>query len=335
MAPRPGASWRPLAASGWAPVRTAPRAHPELQALAALREAEPGKGRGGRGGGAGPARTRVQPAPSGYHRRRGGSSRPATRWRSSPTATSSARGSSTTPPSELARIKGLQSAEVLRRMPEASEEAVHRDYFVLDVSPARLSLAGDRAGTVGAARGPRRARCRASVEREGDHVVLADQHRHLDQLDVGVASLQRGPGCRRIWRRCHGARRPPAEARLRDRSIRRPPVPRPLAPPSRAPWPGPVRCERADPYSYDERQRTAVRRIRSSPVGGRELPSREQVAAEWEPTAEEVRMAGQRAEDVVAPQGVRPRPGGSASRIRAMSSGHSASGRGSMRRAVT
>ncbi len=32
---------------------------------------------------------------------------------------------------ELGRIKGLRSAEVLERMPNASEEAVHRDYFVL------------------------------------------------------------------------------------------------------------------------------------------------------------------------------------------------------------
>jgi glutamate 5-kinase len=32
---------------------------------------------------------------------------------------------------ELARIKGLKSAEVLERMPNASEEAVHRNYFVL------------------------------------------------------------------------------------------------------------------------------------------------------------------------------------------------------------
>ena len=32
---------------------------------------------------------------------------------------------------ELARIKGMRSVEVLERMPHASEEAVHRDYFVL------------------------------------------------------------------------------------------------------------------------------------------------------------------------------------------------------------
>jgi glutamate 5-kinase len=32
---------------------------------------------------------------------------------------------------ELARIKGLKSAQVLELMPNASEEAVHRDYFVL------------------------------------------------------------------------------------------------------------------------------------------------------------------------------------------------------------
>jgi glutamate 5-kinase len=33
--------------------------------------------------------------------------------------------------SELARIKGMQSAEVAERLPEAAEEAVHRNYFVL------------------------------------------------------------------------------------------------------------------------------------------------------------------------------------------------------------
>jgi glutamate 5-kinase len=32
---------------------------------------------------------------------------------------------------ELGRIKGMKSSEVLERMPNASEEAVHRDYFVL------------------------------------------------------------------------------------------------------------------------------------------------------------------------------------------------------------
>jgi len=32
---------------------------------------------------------------------------------------------------ELGRIKGLKSAQVLERMPNAAEEAVHRDYFVL------------------------------------------------------------------------------------------------------------------------------------------------------------------------------------------------------------
>jgi glutamate 5-kinase len=32
---------------------------------------------------------------------------------------------------ELTRVKGMRSAEVLERMPDAAEEAVHRDYFVL------------------------------------------------------------------------------------------------------------------------------------------------------------------------------------------------------------
>ena len=59
------------------------------------------------------------------------SSRPATRSRWCATARWSARGSSTTRAGELGRIKGLKSAQVLERMPNASEEAVHRDYFVL------------------------------------------------------------------------------------------------------------------------------------------------------------------------------------------------------------
>ena len=33
---------------------------------------------------------------------------------------------------ELRRIKGMKTAEVRRLMPRGSEEAVHRDYFVLD-----------------------------------------------------------------------------------------------------------------------------------------------------------------------------------------------------------
>jgi glutamate 5-kinase len=33
---------------------------------------------------------------------------------------------------ELRRIKGMKTAEVRRVMPRGSEEAVHRDYFVLD-----------------------------------------------------------------------------------------------------------------------------------------------------------------------------------------------------------
>jgi glutamate 5-kinase len=33
---------------------------------------------------------------------------------------------------ELRRVKGLQSEEVRRLLPRAVEEAVHRDYFVLD-----------------------------------------------------------------------------------------------------------------------------------------------------------------------------------------------------------
>ena len=38
---------------------------------------------------------------------------------------------------ELGRIKGMRSPEVLERMPNASEEAVHRDHFVLDLTGSR------------------------------------------------------------------------------------------------------------------------------------------------------------------------------------------------------
>jgi glutamate 5-kinase len=34
--------------------------------------------------------------------------------------------------SELQRVKGMKSAEVRELLPRATEEAVHRDYFVLD-----------------------------------------------------------------------------------------------------------------------------------------------------------------------------------------------------------
>jgi glutamate 5-kinase len=33
---------------------------------------------------------------------------------------------------ELGRVKGLKSAQVREIMPRATDEAVHRDYFVLD-----------------------------------------------------------------------------------------------------------------------------------------------------------------------------------------------------------
>ncbi len=59
------------------------------------------------------------------------SSTRATRSRSRSTASSSARGSATTPAVELRRVRGLKSADVRERLPRATEEAVHRDYFVL------------------------------------------------------------------------------------------------------------------------------------------------------------------------------------------------------------
>ena len=59
-------------------------------------------------------------------------SRRATLWRCpADRRVRSARASSTTRPTSCGRIKGMKSAEVQRLLPRASEEAVHRDYFVL------------------------------------------------------------------------------------------------------------------------------------------------------------------------------------------------------------
>ena len=111
-------------------LQAAPGAHPELQAVAPLREAEPGKGGGRRGRGAGAARARLQPAAGRDHQIEG------------EFAAGDAvevvcdgevvgKGIVNYSAAELGRIRGLKSAQVLERMPNAAEEAVHRDYFVL------------------------------------------------------------------------------------------------------------------------------------------------------------------------------------------------------------
>ena len=112
------------------PLPASPRAGLQLQALAALRSrlAACGSTRG-------PPRSCASAAAaccrSGSPRSTA-SSRRATRSRSLPTASRSARGSSTTPErAEPRRIKGLRTDKVRELLPHASEEAVHRDYFVL------------------------------------------------------------------------------------------------------------------------------------------------------------------------------------------------------------
>ena len=103
----------------------------ELQALAPLREAEPRDAAGRRRRGSGAARERQQPAAGRDHRGRG-RVRGRRRGRGGlPTAGRSARGSSTTRPASSAGSRALRTDKVRELLPHASEEAVHRDYFVL------------------------------------------------------------------------------------------------------------------------------------------------------------------------------------------------------------
>ena len=99
-------------------VRAARRAHAELQALAALREAGAGQGGGRRGRGAGAARAGLAACFRSGSPASRATSRPATRSRSSATARWWARGSSTTRPPSSAAIKGMKTAEVLELLPQ-------------------------------------------------------------------------------------------------------------------------------------------------------------------------------------------------------------------------
>ena len=58
-------------------------------------------------------------------------STPATPSRSSTATASIGKGICNYSAPELRRVKGLKSAEVRQVIPRATEEAVHRDYFVL------------------------------------------------------------------------------------------------------------------------------------------------------------------------------------------------------------
>ena len=111
------------------------------------------------------------------------------------------------------------------------------------------------------------------VEREGDHVVLADQHRRLDQLASRrtraarasqVASEMSGVVVQLVdgaHKRClvvgPAGRRPGSRPRGRS---------------PRARFPSATAMRTCWPHSYEERQRTAVRRIRSSRSRGGSVP---------------------------------------------------------------
>ena len=107
------------------------RAGVELQAVAALRQAHPRGADGGRRRRAGAARARDQPAARGRDRgggrvpgrRRGGGAR-----RRRPVG----KGIVNYSAAELRQVKGMKTADVRELLPRAVDEAVHRDYFVLD-----------------------------------------------------------------------------------------------------------------------------------------------------------------------------------------------------------
>ena len=113
-------------------LRRRPSKRLELQAVAQVREARRR------------ARCASTPAPPGRCARaarrccRSASSRSTARFDAGdavevarPTTASSARASATTRRSSCARVIGRKSAEVREELPRATEEAVHRDYFVL------------------------------------------------------------------------------------------------------------------------------------------------------------------------------------------------------------
>ena len=103
----------------------------ELQAVAEVRQAgaRPGAGRCRRRTGA--ARAAAPACCRWASSRSRACSRPGTRWRSPTTTRPWARGSATTRRSSCARCVGCSRAAVREVLPRASEEAIHRDYFVL------------------------------------------------------------------------------------------------------------------------------------------------------------------------------------------------------------
>ena len=103
----------------------------ELQAVAEVRQAGPRAGSSSTPAPRGRCATAARACCRSESSTSPASSTPATRSRSRTTTRPSARGSATTRPPSCARSAGLQSAAVRALLPRASEEAVHRDYFVL------------------------------------------------------------------------------------------------------------------------------------------------------------------------------------------------------------
>ena len=114
----------------WDAVPGASGAGAQLQAVAALREAEPGHGGGRRRGGARAARAGLEPAAGGITGVEG-------EFEAGDAVDvvcdgeRVGKGIVNYSADELGRIKGLKSIAVQELMPHAAEEAVHRDFFVL------------------------------------------------------------------------------------------------------------------------------------------------------------------------------------------------------------
>ena len=103
----------------------------ELQAVAQVRQADARAGARRRRRGAGAARGGHEPAAGRHRRGRRLVRRRATRSRSCSRSRPSARGSATTRRRSCAGSAGCKSGAVRELLPRASEEAIHRDYFVL------------------------------------------------------------------------------------------------------------------------------------------------------------------------------------------------------------
>ena len=112
-------------------VRAAPGAPAVVQAVAQVREAVAGLRHGRRGRCARAARGRHVAAAGRDRRPSRVRSRPATPSTSACTDAAVGKGISNYSAAELRRVMGMKSGEVREVLPRATDEAVHRDYFVL------------------------------------------------------------------------------------------------------------------------------------------------------------------------------------------------------------